>query len=254
MSEARLHFRAELSNILGRIQNFVCNTLQMPAKSEVPSVVDRQLLRQLGERLKRARVKQGLTTIKIAALAGISRMTLSAVEAGEPTPGMGSYLRIMSVLGVSKDLVLMASDALRPTEMHESSALVVSVSHAQHELQDLQSLMLHQEAVRLMRKQPELIQQALDTLDHWRQGGPSRSQSLWDEWSVILRRRAWRRALSQTQRAKQLRQASPVTTLLPPETRQRILDDVQRLKDGVPCGQRSASASAGSDGDSSTET
>lgn len=233
---------------------FVHNALQMLATSEVSSVVDRQLLLQLGGRLKRARVKHGLTTTQMAELAGISRMTLSAVEAGESTPAMGSYLRVMSVLGVAHDLVLVASDTLRSSEIHDLSGLAVSVSHARHELQDLQSLMLHQEAVNLMRKQPELIQQALDTLDHWRQGGTSRSQFLWDEWTVILQRKAWRRALSQTRRAKQLRQASPVTTLLPPETRQRILDDVQRLKDGVPFGQLSASAPAGSDGNWSSET
>jgi transcriptional regulator with XRE-family HTH domain len=214
----------------------------MPATSHFSSVVDRQLLLQLGGRLKRARVKQGLTTTQMAERAGMSRMTLSAVEAGEPTPTIGSYLRIMSVLGVSQDLVLVASDALPPSERPDataqaSSGLQVAASHAKHELQDLQSLMLHQEAVRLMRKQPELIQQALDTLDRWRKEGGSHSRFLWDEWSVILHRRAWRRALSQTKRAKQLRQASPLTTVLPPETRQRILDEVQRLKKGIPLGQ-----------------
>lgn len=228
----------------------------MPATSELTAVVDRQLLLQLGERLKRTRAKQGLTTTQMAERAGISRMTLSAVEAGEPTPTMGSYLRVMSVLGVSQDLVLVASDTLRLTDANTpaSSGLAVTASHAKHELQDLQSLMLHQEAVRLMKKQPELIQRALDTLARWRQGGNSHSQFLWDEWSVILHRRAWRRALSQTKRAKELRQASPVTMVLPPETRQRILDEVQRLKKGIPLGQLPASTRARSDGDPSNGT
>lgn len=219
----------------------------MPAASELTSVIDRQLLLQLGGRLKRARVKQGLTTTQMAERAGISRMTLSAIEAGEPTPTMGSYLRVMSVLQVSKDLVLLASDALEPPIVEHgenapaSGGLVVSASNAKHELQDLQSLMLHQEAVRLMQKKPELVQQALDTLDRWRQSGDSHSRFLWDEWSVILHRRAWRRALSHTKRSKELRQASPLTTILPPETRQRILDEVRRLKSGVPLGSLPAS-------------
>ncbi|MBS0475009.1 MAG: helix-turn-helix domain-containing protein [Proteobacteria bacterium] len=212
----------------------------MPAASELSSVIDRQLLLQLGARLKRARVKQGLTTTAMAERAGISRMTLSAIEAGEPTPTMGSYLRVMSVLQVSKDLVLLASETLAPpvAEQGENASgdLVVSASNAKHELQDLQSLMLHEEAVRLMQKKPELVQQALDTLDRWRQSGDSHSRFLWDEWSVILHRRAWRRALSHTKRSKELRQASPLTTILPPETRQRILDEVRRLKSGVPLG------------------
>lgn len=216
----------------------------MPAASEITSVVDRQLLLQLGERLKRARLNQGLTTTQMAERAGLSRMTLSAVEAGEPTPTMGTYLRVMGVLGVSQDLALLASDALQPAVESDnapapqqgSSGLVVAAGDAQHELQDLQSLMLHEEAVRLMQKKPELIQQALDTLERWRSASDSHSRFLWDEWSVILHRRAWRRALAQTRRSKELRQASPLPTVLPPQTRQRILDEVQRLKKGVPLG------------------
>jgi transcriptional regulator with XRE-family HTH domain len=212
----------------------------MPATSDLTSVIDQQLLMQLGARLKFSRKKQGLTTAQLAERAGISRMTLSAIEAGEPTPTMGSYLRVMSVLQVSKDLALLASETLEssaeglPKKLLAPGRLVVSASQAKHELQDLQSLVLHQEAVRLMQKQPELVQQALDTLDRWRQSGDSHSRFLWDEWSVILHRRAWRRALSHTKRSKELRQASPLPTILPTATRQQILAEVRRLKNGVP--------------------
>lgn len=214
----------------------------MPAASNGNSVLDQLLLLQLGERLKRARVRRGLTTTQLAQQAGISRMTLSAVEAGASAPTMGTYLRVMSVLGVSQHLALVASDALQGTSARRtdqqvsSHTVVVSVSpgDAQHELQDLQSLMLHEEAVRLMQKKPELIQQALETLERWRSAGDSHSRFLWDEWSVILHRRAWRRALSLTQRSKELRQASPLATILPAEVRQRVLEQVQQA------GQRAA--------------
>ena len=217
----------------------------MPAASNGNSVLDQLLLLQLGERLKRARVRRGLTTTQLAQQAGISRMTLSAVEAGASAPTMGTYLRVMSVLGVSQHLALVASDApqgtsARRTDQQVSShTVVVSVSpgDAQHELQDLQSLMLHEEAVRLMQKKPELIQQALETLERWRSAGDSHSRFLWDEWSVILHRRAWRRALSLTQRSKELRQASPLATILPAEVRQRVLEQVQQLKEGVTLGK-----------------
>ncbi len=214
----------------------------MPANAEITSVLDRQLLLQLGERLKRARLKKGLTTTEMAAQAGISRVTLSAVEAGAPAPTMGTYLRVMNVLGVSRDLALVASDALQPPSTQLSAAagsnsVTVSTSDAQHELQDLQSLMLHEEAVQLMQKKPELIQQALDTLERWRASGDTHSRFLWDEWSVILHRRAWRRALSHTRRSRELRQASPLATLLPPEVRQRVLEQVRQLKAGVTLGE-----------------
>lgn len=217
----------------------------MPAPSNVNSVLDQQLLLQLGGRLRRARIKRGLTTMQMAQKAGISRMTLSAVEAGAPAPTMGTYIRVMSVLGASKDLALLAGDTLPRAATHRTDEQVslntavesVPPIDARHELQDLQSLMLHEEAVRLMQKQPELIQQAVSTLERWRSAGDSHSRFLWDEWSVILHRRAWRRALSLTRRSKELRQASPLTTILPDEVRQRVLEQVQQLKGGVISGK-----------------
>jgi transcriptional regulator with XRE-family HTH domain len=209
----------------------------MPGTSELTSVVDQQLLLQLGGRLKRARIRQGLTTVEMANRVGLSRMTLRSIEAGEPTATMGSYLRVMGVLGVSRDLALLAAEveqapARRRTTRTTPRAVEPAVTDRRHELQDLQSLVLHQEAVRLMKKNPALIQKALDTLSRWRNHGSSNSQVLWDEWSVILQRRTWRRALSNTQRSRELRQASPLPIVLPASTRQRILEEAQRLRAG----------------------
>lgn len=201
------------------------------------SVVDQQLLLQLGERLRRIRIRQGLTTVQTAESAGLSRMTLRAVEAGEPTPSIGSYLRVMRALGVSQDIALLATDVVAyPRQASDALArskpLAARVGNARHELQDLQSLALHQEAVRRIKQDPHLVHQAIDTLNRWRSEAGSRSMLLWDEWAVILQRRAWRRALSHTQRARELRQASPLATLLPEAVRNRILEDVRHVKAG----------------------
>jgi hypothetical protein len=162
-------------------------------------------------------------------------MTLRSIEAGEPTPTIGSYLRVMRVLGVSSDLALLVTEveqapSRRLTARNGPEAVEPTVTDRGHKLQDLQSLVLHQEAVRLMKKDPALIQKALETLNRWRARGRSRSDALWDEWSVILHRRTWRRALANTERSRELRQASPLTTVLPAATRERILEDVQRLR------------------------
>jgi hypothetical protein len=74
-------------------------------------------------------------------------------------------------------------------------------------------------------------------LERWRSAGDSHSRFLLDEWSVILHRRAWRRALSLTRRSKELRQASPLATILPAEVRLRVLEQVQQLKRGVTFGK-----------------
>jgi hypothetical protein len=59
---------------------------------------------------------------------------------------------------------------------------------------------------------------------------------LWDEWSVILHRRDWRRALSRTRRGKELRQASPLPGVLPVDVRADVLAQVSALKKGVRLG------------------
>jgi transcriptional regulator with XRE-family HTH domain len=81
---------------------------------DAASVLERQLLLQFGDRLRRVRKTRRLSMVEVAAQAGLSRTTLSAIEAGDPGPSIGNYLRVMSVLGISSDLALLAGDALEP--------------------------------------------------------------------------------------------------------------------------------------------
>lgn len=217
----------------------------MSAYSDTSTVLDRQLLLQLGERLKRLRKQQGSSSVAMAQRVGISRTTLGAVEAGDPAPSIGTYLRVMSALGVSGELALLGSGALqtgqpvaRATSKRSAPPLsvVVKAADGAHDVQDLQSLMLHKEAVRLIQSDPALLQKATATLDRWRSSPDKRSQFLWDEWSVILHRHDWRRALSNARRAKELRQASPLPSILPPEVRENVLAQVRSLKQGMELG------------------
>lgn len=214
--------------------------------SEISSVLERQLLLQLGDRLKRLRKAQGIGTVEMAVRAGITRNTLRAVEAGDPAPSIGTYLRVMSVLGLSGELALLAGDTLQPSPADSAAArsrraapvvqVHVSTDDTRHRLQDLQSLALHDEAVRLAKAKPALVQQAKDTAKRWLATGDSRSASLWREWQSILEAGSWRKALGRTRHAQQLRQASPLVTVLPEEVRQRILKEVSNLKKGVVIG------------------
>lgn len=211
--------------------------------SEISFVLERQLLLQLGDRLKRLRKVQGVGTVEMAARAGITRNTLRAVEAGDPAPSIGTYLRVMSVLGLSGELALLAGDTLQPPPADSAAArsrrtapvvqIRVSTDDTRHRLQDLQSLALHEEAVRLAKAKPALVQQARDTVERWLATGDARSASLWREWLSILEAGSWRKVLGRTRHAQQLRQASPLVTVLPEEVRQRILTEVGALKKGV---------------------
>lgn len=220
-------------------------------------VLERQLLLQLGDRLKRLRKAQGLGTVEMSKRAGISRTTLSSVESGDPGPAIGTYLRVMSVLGISGELALLAGDVLRPGPPGTAAArskrarpvvqVTVSTEYTRHQAQDLQSLALHEEAIRLVRSAPELLLQAQNTLDRWLASGNSRSMGLWQEWQEwqeILRGRKWRKVLGRTRRAQELRQASPLTAALPAKVRQDVLQQVRELRRGVVLGGPTPSASA----------
>jgi len=226
---------------------------QMTALIDTAFILEQQLLQQLGGRLKRMRKLRKWSSTTMAQHVGISRTTLAAVEAGEATPSIGTYLRVMSALGVAGELALLGSGALqsgsepvRPAGKHAAVPLSVTVKAASqaHDVQDLQSLVLHQEAVRLMRSQPALILQAQETLARWRSGPNPHAQFLWDEWSVILHRRDWRRALSRTGRGKELRQASPLPGVLPAGVRAQVLAQVSALKQGIRLGSPAADVAA----------
>ncbi|MGM9482039.1 helix-turn-helix transcriptional regulator [Roseateles sp. NT4] len=211
------------------------------------AMLDRQLLLQLSDRLKRLRQEKGIGTVEMAHRVGVSRSTLSAVEAGDPGTAIGTYLRVMSVLGVSGELALLAGDAMQPAPSGSAGArsrrrkpvvqVLVSADESRHQVQDLQSLALHEEAIRAVQKNPELLDKAKATLQLWLTTKPSsRSASLWEEWRNILEGRNWRKVLGRTRRAQELRQASPLPTILPEAVRQNILTAASKLKSGVRLG------------------
>lgn len=210
---------------------------------EIDTVLDRQLLLQLGDRLRRLRKAQGVGTVEMAERVGITRPTLRNVEAGDPATAIGTYLRVMSVLGVSGELALLAGDSLVPATAGSAAArskraapvvqVHVSADASRHQLQDLQSMMLHDEAVRRVKADPMLILKAKETAQRWIDTGDPRSAGLWREWLEILDNRAWRKVLGRTRHAQQLRQASPLVTVLPEKVRRTILSQVSTLRKGV---------------------
>lgn len=82
----------------------------MPSKPPVVFPNELTLLANLGERLKLARLRRKLGTSVVAQRAGISRTSLYKVEAGAPGVTMGTYLRVLAVLGLEGDLNLLAAD------------------------------------------------------------------------------------------------------------------------------------------------
>jgi transcriptional regulator with XRE-family HTH domain len=67
-----------------------------------------ELLRGLGDRLRLARLRRGLSAKQVAARAGMAPMTLRSLERGASGVTMGAYLAVLQVLGLEQDLNLVA--------------------------------------------------------------------------------------------------------------------------------------------------
>lgn len=82
----------------------------MPRSVPIIFPQEQRLLSDLGERLRLARKRRKLSNAAVAQRAGISRSTLYKVEAGDAGATLGSYVRVLAVLGLEGDLQQLAAD------------------------------------------------------------------------------------------------------------------------------------------------
>jgi transcriptional regulator with XRE-family HTH domain len=76
-----------------------------------PAILPKNLkiLKDLGEHIQLARLRRRLSAEQVAERTGISRKTVYNIEQGSPTVAMGSYLQVLFVLGLEKDLGMVAA-------------------------------------------------------------------------------------------------------------------------------------------------
>ena len=82
----------------------------MARKTTIQQPSVQRLLRALGENLRLARLRRGLSAQRVAERAGMSRTTLRAIEQGEAGVTMGAYANVLHCLGLHDDLALLARD------------------------------------------------------------------------------------------------------------------------------------------------
>lgn len=69
-----------------------------------------RILAELGVNIKLARLRRKISAQQVAERANISRATLWQIERGAPSVGMGTYCEVLFVLGLERDLLLVAAD------------------------------------------------------------------------------------------------------------------------------------------------
>lgn len=79
-----------------------------PTSAMLPSL-QRQLT-ALGENIRLARLRRGVSMELLAARAGMSRTTLRAIENGSGSVTMAAYANVLNSLGLQEDISMVARD------------------------------------------------------------------------------------------------------------------------------------------------
>lgn len=83
-----------------------------------------RILEEMGENIKLARLRRKLTAEQVSERAGISRSTLWQVEKGLPSVSLGTYAQVLFVLGLEKDLQLIAKDDVLGRKLQDAGLTV----------------------------------------------------------------------------------------------------------------------------------
>jgi len=82
----------------------------MKSKKQVLFPKHQKILEKVGENIKLARKRRGLTSIRVSERARIDRSTLVRVEKGDTGVSLGAYFNVLRVLGLQDDFLKIATD------------------------------------------------------------------------------------------------------------------------------------------------
>jgi transcriptional regulator with XRE-family HTH domain len=82
----------------------------MKTKKQILFPKHQKILDQLGENIKLARKRRGLSTIQVSERAGVNRTTLARIEKGDARVSLGAYFNVLRVLGLQDDFLKLAKD------------------------------------------------------------------------------------------------------------------------------------------------
>ena len=83
-----------------------------------------KILAEFGENIKLSRLRRKLSAKQISERADISRPTLLSIEKGKPGVAIGSYAKVLFVLGLEKDLLKVAEDDTLGRKIQDAGLVV----------------------------------------------------------------------------------------------------------------------------------
>jgi transcriptional regulator with XRE-family HTH domain len=90
-----------------------------------PAILPKNLkiLKELGENIKLARLRRRISSEQMAERTGTSRKTIYNIEQGSPTVSIGSYLQVLFVVGLEKDLLKVAGEDILGRKLQDAGIL-----------------------------------------------------------------------------------------------------------------------------------
>ncbi len=82
----------------------------MAGKTVVLSSNTAQILKRMGARIRKARLRRNLRMEMLAKQSGISNFTLLSIEKGTSSVSIGAYVAVLAVLELENDLDIVALD------------------------------------------------------------------------------------------------------------------------------------------------
>lgn len=97
-------------------------------RRRTPEILPRhqRFLETMGEQFKLARKRRKLTMQQVSERAGISRTTLTSIEKGDPSVGLGSYFNVLRTYELTEDILKLGADDVLGQKLRDLELLKVS--------------------------------------------------------------------------------------------------------------------------------
>ncbi len=80
----------------------------------------RRMLEEMGQQIKLARLRRNYTSQEMADRTGLTRGTVSKIEAGEESVALGNYFRVLIALGLDGDILSIAKDDILGRKLQDA--------------------------------------------------------------------------------------------------------------------------------------